>query len=259
MHRKVKMLLRFEFLLIALVFLFKFFLVNHFYVHHDDMYPNIHRNDIVFYKRYSYGWSIWNETLLIRLGLRKKKTFIRKPANGDLVLFYYDCNKSKLIIRRVIATEGESVEIENGVLKVNSEPIKKILINSRGFIDKNGKKIHGSLYRVILSNGLNYKTFEDEGFLKSNIYNAYKYTVPKNHVLVHADRFPDNLSSFAIDTTNGSVALNNLVGKPFAVIVGSQSSPTKSKSKIVNILLHPYNVLKYIMNIDITRIWKSLH
>jgi signal peptidase I len=46
------------------------------------------------------------------------------PQRGDLVVFLYPKDKTKVFVRRVIAVEGESVDIRNKVVYVNGQKIE---------------------------------------------------------------------------------------------------------------------------------------
>lgn len=49
---------------------------------------------------------------------------INPPKQGDLVTFKYPLNITKDYLKRVIATEGQTVQIENKIVYVNNEPTK---------------------------------------------------------------------------------------------------------------------------------------
>ena len=41
------------------------------------------------------------------------------PQRGDIIVFETDQSESKLLVKRVVATEGETVELRNGAVSVS--------------------------------------------------------------------------------------------------------------------------------------------
>ena len=71
---------------------------------------------------------------------------IRQPHRGDVVVFIFPQDTKKDFIKRLVATEGEEVEITNGTIYVNSKPVTESVFNSnyyynRGDFGEAGKKI----------------------------------------------------------------------------------------------------------------------
>ena len=61
-----------------------------------------------------------NQTLVInRLAYRN-----RQPRTGDIIVFY-DINEDRQLIKRLIAVEGDQVEIKDGKVFVNGEELKE--------------------------------------------------------------------------------------------------------------------------------------
>jgi len=62
----------------------------------------------------------------------KERLFVSKfvyhfggVERGDLVVFWYPKNKTKCFIKRVIALPGELIEIRQGIVYVNNEPLNE--------------------------------------------------------------------------------------------------------------------------------------
>jgi len=53
----------------------------------------------------------------------KKVVIFREPKKGDIIVFKYPENPTKDFIKRVIATEGDTIEEKNKVVYVNGEPV----------------------------------------------------------------------------------------------------------------------------------------
>ena len=71
---------------------------------------------------------------------------IRQPKRGDVVVFIFPQDTKKDFIKRLVATEGEEVEITNGTIYVNNKPVTESGFNAnyyynRGDFGEAGKKI----------------------------------------------------------------------------------------------------------------------
>lgn len=71
---------------------------------------------------------------------------IRQPKRGDVVVFIYPENPRKDFIKRLVAFEGETVEIKNGTVYVDDRPLldsafNRIYYYNRGEFARQGRKI----------------------------------------------------------------------------------------------------------------------
>jgi len=103
---------------------------------------------------------------------------VRQPQRGDVVVFIYPQDPKKDFIKRLIAVEGEAVEIINGTIYVNDKPLTEKVFNSnyyynRGDYGEAGKKI------VVPQNS--YFVMGDNS--ASSQDSRYWGFVPKNNVL----------------------------------------------------------------------------
>jgi signal peptidase I len=58
-----------------------------------------------------------------RLIVNKLVYQLGDPRPGDIVMLYYPPNPEKMFVKRVIAREGDSVQISNGRIYVNDDPV----------------------------------------------------------------------------------------------------------------------------------------
>ncbi len=114
----------------------------------------------------------------VRLGKGKAIKRALHSAKGDVIVFIYAQDPKKDFIKRLIAVEGEAVEIINGTIYVNDKPLTGQVFNSnyyytRGDYGEAGKKIvvPQNSYFVM---GDNSATSQDS---------RYWGFVPKNNVL----------------------------------------------------------------------------
>ena len=100
--------------LIALVV--RSFVIQAYKIPSGSMEPTLLVGDHLLVNRMSYVIKMpFTDTLLFATG---------KPARGDIIVFRYPEDPSKDYIKRVIATEGEKVEIRNKVIYVNGNKMQ---------------------------------------------------------------------------------------------------------------------------------------
>jgi signal peptidase I len=90
----------------------------------SSMYPSLEINDHIFVNKFIYGVRIpYTTTKLLEL---------RKPKRGEVIVFIMPCTPDKDYIKRVIATEGQSVEVRCNVVFVDGAPVRHDLVSGEG-------------------------------------------------------------------------------------------------------------------------------
>ena len=96
--------------------LIRTFLVQAFKIPSSSMEPTLLVGDHILVSKFIYG---------IRIPyIGKKFLTFRKPKRGDIIVFIYPEDPKKDFIKRVIATEGEKVQIKKGEIFINGAPIE---------------------------------------------------------------------------------------------------------------------------------------
>ncbi|OPY64526.1 MAG: Signal peptidase I P [Syntrophorhabdus sp. PtaU1.Bin050] len=107
----------FESLIIAAIIAFfvRSFFIQAFKIPSGSMEPTLLIGDHLLVNRLSYVVKVpFSDIILLNLG---------SPKRGDVIVFRYPMDRSKDFIKRVIATEGETVEIRNKIIYVNGKKI----------------------------------------------------------------------------------------------------------------------------------------
>jgi len=102
------------------------FVIQAFKIPTGSMKPTLNENDRIFVNKYIYRF--------------------KNPQRGDIVVFKYPEDPKKDFIKRLIATEGETVEIKDGNIIINGNVVKDTLISkiyyyNRGDYANSGDKI----------------------------------------------------------------------------------------------------------------------
>lgn len=103
---------------VALAFCIRTFLFEPYMVEGKSMYPSLEHHE--------------------RLIVDKLNHFISEPKKGEVVVFRFPKDPSRDFIKRVIATGGDSVEMQNGKVFVNGQQLNETYIWQQ---DPKGKNI----------------------------------------------------------------------------------------------------------------------
>lgn len=106
-----------ESLLIALIIalFIRTFVVQAFKIPSGSMIPSFNIGDRIFVNKFIYGAKIPFTDL--------RFPAIRKPARGDVIVFISPEDRKKDFVKRLIATEGETVEIKEGRIYIDGKAV----------------------------------------------------------------------------------------------------------------------------------------
>lgn len=90
---------------VALAFCIRTFLVEPYLVEGTSMYPTLKNHE--------------------RLIVDKLSSFISRPERGEIVVFRYPKDESRDFIKRVIAVEGDTIEMRKGRVLVNGKALEE--------------------------------------------------------------------------------------------------------------------------------------
>jgi len=125
----------------------------------SSMYPTLEINDHIFVNKFIYGVHIpFTTTKLVEL---------RRPKHGEVIVFLQPCSKDRDYIKRVVATEGQSVEVRCNVVYVDGQPIRHQLVQGDTCTYDDFDEDHGKWFTRQCSeyaevvDGKEYRTFHD--------------------------------------------------------------------------------------------------
>src|ERR1700745_402900 len=108
-------------LLIALVI--RTFLFQPFNIPSGSMKATLLVGDYLFVSKYSYGYSHYS--IPFSPNLFSGRIFGSEPNRGDILVFRLPRDVSTDFIKRVIGLPGDRIQMKNGLLYINDEPIKR--------------------------------------------------------------------------------------------------------------------------------------
>ena len=123
----------FQSILIAVLIalMLRSFVVEAFKIPSGSMIPTLAIGDQIFVNKYLYG-------------VRVPFTSIRlvdfdEPQRGEVIVFICPIEPHQDYIKRVIGLPGDEVTVRNNTILINGEPVKRKLVGTREFADRDNE------------------------------------------------------------------------------------------------------------------------
>lgn len=196
----------FHALIIALII--RTFLFQPFNIPSGSMKETLLVGDYLFVSKYTYGYSRYS--IPFSPPLFSGRIWSGDPARGDVVVFRLPKDDTTDYIKRVIGLPGDRIQMVEGVLHINGEPVKRERIEDFVENEEGGRTTRVKRWRETLPNGVSYTTLDliDNGFYD----NTPVYDVPPDHYFMMGDN-RDNSTDSRVLSQVGYVPLQNVVGK----------------------------------------------
>ena len=162
--------------------------------------------------KYSYGYSHYS--LPFSPPLFPGRIWASQPNRGDVVVFRLPKDDSTDYIKRVIGLPGDRIQMIDGVLNINGEPVKRERIEDFIESEEGSRTTRVKRWRETLPNGVSYTTLDlvDNGFYD----NTPVYHVPAGHFFMMGDN-RDNSTDSRVLSQMGYVPVENITGKAYFV------------------------------------------
>ena len=165
-------------IVILIALLIRTFIVQAFNIPSGSMEPTLLPGDYILVNKFIYG---------IRIPYMNIRMFsYNEPRRGDVIVFIYPKDRSKDFIKRVIGTQGETVQIIGGKIYIDN----KLIPDPWGYFDKK----------------------EPPGFIEA-VENFGPVVVPESSLFVMGD----NRNRSEDSRFWGFLPLNNVLGKSFII------------------------------------------
>jgi signal peptidase I len=201
---------------LALAMIVRVFLFQPFNIPSGSMKPTLLVGDYIFVSKLAYGYSRYSFPFgIVPLSGR---VFASEPVRGDVIVFKLPRDNSTDYIKRLIGMPGDEIQMKDGVLHINGQPVQKTFVDDVVLPEcgERATSCRDARYRrsiETLPNGVKYTTFA----MRSGDYmnNTRVYKVPAGHYFMMGDN-RDNSTDSRVpmeDSGVGYVPHENLVGK----------------------------------------------
>lgn len=193
-------------LLIALVI--RTLLFQPFNIPSGSLIPTLLIGDYLFVSKYTYGYS--KHSMPFSPPLFSGRVWAAEPKRGDIAVFKLPTDNSTDYIKRVIGLPGDRIQMIDGILHINNQPVKRERIADYVTNDAWGRSTPVIRYRETLPNGVGHEIIESQGDTGS-FDNTPVFTVPAGHFFMMGDNRDNSLDSR--DRSVGFVPFENFVGR----------------------------------------------
>ena len=193
---------------LILAFLVRTFLYQPFNIPSGSMKSTLLVGDYLFVSKFSYGYSKYS--LPFSPSLFSGRIWSDTPERGDVAVFKLPTDNSTDYIKRVIGLPGDKIQVIDGVLQINGEPVKREKTSDFNETDGSGNVRRIQRYTETLPNGVTYDTLDI--YSASFGDNTREYVVPEGHYFMMGDN-RDNSTDSRFLSDVGYVPLENFVGR----------------------------------------------
>lgn len=202
------------FFALAVALLLRSFLFEPFNIPSSSMVPNLLVGDFIFVSKWPFGYSRYS--FPFGPNLFSGRFFdSRTPQPGEVIVFKYPRDTEFQWIKRVVGVPGDTIQMKEGVLHINGEPVKLERIEDYSYWDEDDHKLHVSeQYIETFPNGNQHHILKDVPFGEGRLDNTPPYEVPKGHYFVMGDNR---------DHSGDSRVIHNLGFIPAEYLIGEAS------------------------------------
>ena len=198
---------------------FRSLVAEPFNIPSGSMIPSLLVGDYLFVTKYSYGYSRYS----FPFGLAPIDGRLfggdSTPQRGQVAVFRLPSDTSVDYIKRVIGVPGDRIQVRQGVLHINGQPVERRLVgNGRQGASGGGQMT--TLYQETLPGGLTHLIQEISD--RQTFDNTPEYVVPAGHYFMMGDNRDNSRDSRS--SSVGFVPLEHFIGEARFLFFSHDSS-----------------------------------
>ena len=185
-----------------------------YYIPSGAMIPTLLIGDSLFVSKFSYGYSRYS--FPIDLPFLEGRYWAGEPERGDVAVFKLPHDNAFDYIKRIIGLPGDKIQMTDGVLSINGEPVMRERVAD--YVGENafGAPFNVKRYKETLPNGVSHFTLDlTENGVKDT---TAVYEVPPSHYFMMGDNRDNSTDSRYLQNV-GFVPAENLVGRAEVVFL----------------------------------------
>lgn len=183
-----------------------------FYIPSESMQPTLEVGDRIIVSKWAYGYSRHSLPLGMERFLPASwdgRLAWDDPDRGDVVVLTSPTN-GLVLIKRVTAIAGDTIEMRRGRLYLNGERVHREAQGSRTYREHRGDIVEVALFSESLSEGRSHSIYERQD---NNVLDDFgPVTVPEGHIFLMGDNRDNSVDSRAYGGP-GFVPLVNVIGR----------------------------------------------
>lgn len=179
-----------------------------YHIPSESMQPTLEVGDRIFVNKFVYGYS--HHSLPFSPDVFDGRIPEGAPDRGEVVVFEDPQQDNTTFIKRVIGMPGDRVQMRDGRLWINDQPVERRLVRVLTYEEFRGGMVRVSEYEEILPGGnrhLIYERSDNDRFDETR-----QFIVPEGHVFAMGDNRDNSKDSRASDGF-GMVAIEQIVGR----------------------------------------------
>lgn len=192
---------------ILIVFFFRWALFEPYVIPSGSMIPSLLIHDHILVNKWAYGFRIPFSQNWV--------TFWKKPEVGEVVVFRYPKDPDTFFVKRIVAVEGDTIEVKEGQLIRNGEAIERLPVD-KGVTSPREEFQEFKYYREKLGE----HEFISRSFLNDARMQDYQTKVPAGHFFVVGDNRDESSDS----RIWGFVPLKNLIGRAGSIWLSCENT-----------------------------------
>ncbi len=193
---------------LILAMIVRVFLYQPFNIPSGSMKETLLIGDYLFVSKFSYGYSKYSMPL--SPNLFSGRIWSAEPQRGDVAVFKLPTDNSTDYIKRVIGLPGDEIQMRQGVVYINGNPVPKKRIDDHVATDYYGNRVRIPRYEETLPNGVKFAVLDRNP--NGTFDNTNVYRVPEGHYFMMGDN-RDNSTDSRVLSQVGYVPLENFVGR----------------------------------------------
>lgn len=210
-------------LLIALFI--RTFLYQPFMIPSESMYPTLEVGDFLLVNKFTYGYGNKSFPIPFDHNFAVNRILPGELKRGDVVVFHNakhrDAN-NKLepldYIKRLVGLPGDRLQMIQGVLHINGEPVKLEQIADYQMVDTKGRFQVSSQYIETLPNGVKHPILKSMPQGQGWLDNTEEFVVPEGHYFMMGDN-RDNSKDSRVLSAVGYIPYKEIIGRADVVVM----------------------------------------
>lgn len=179
-----------------------------FHIPSASMYDTLYEGDYIFVSKLSYGYSRYSFPFGFKFF--EGRIFQSEPERGDVAVFRLPSEPKIDYIKRIIGLPGDRVQMINGRLYINDQPVEVTRMGDVVYEDRSGTRTAIAKFDETLPNGRVHTILDEDE--NGAVDTTEVFTVPARHYFAMGDN-RDNSQDSRFEKMVGFVPEENLIGR----------------------------------------------